>query len=128
MVHNAREWFQYAGQVTRQYGFAGREPVITQDEIRDKAVGNREGGEGAIAAIVGGDVQVGSGELGARYPKGTWKIKFMNENCGDARIFGRRVEKDCYRGLSDKRREGCSGHRRGRWRETRREGALVMAQ
>ena len=66
MAHGAREWFWYAGLVIRRDGFTGRKLVITQNKIRDEVIGNRQGDEGVMAAIVGGDVQVGgSDESGA---------------------------------------------------------------
>ena len=65
MVHGAWEWFWCAGPIIRPDGFAGHEPVIPQNEIRGEVIGNREGDEGVMAGIVGGDVQVGSDKLGA---------------------------------------------------------------
>ena len=66
MVHGAWEWFWFARPIIRHDGFAGHEPVITQNEIRGEVIGNREGDEGVVAAIAGGDVQVGSDELGTQ--------------------------------------------------------------
>jgi hypothetical protein len=109
-VNGAWKGFQQARLVIDQDGFAGYEPVVPQSEIGGKAVGNNEREVGAITTIVGGDAQVGGGDLGTRNPKGTWKIKFVNENRGDARAVRRGVEEDLYWRPSDEHWERCGSH------------------
>ena len=66
-----------------------------------------------ITTVVGGDVHVADGKLDARYPKGIWEIRFVDDNQGDIGSFRREVEEDGHGRLSDKCRKGCGGCEHG---------------
>jgi len=55
MTHGAWEWSQEVRPVPGQNWFAGGEPVVTQNNIGGKAVGNeeREAPAGVVPATIG---------------------------------------------------------------------------
>jgi hypothetical protein len=51
--YGAQKGFYQARPIIDQDGFAGHEPVVTQNEIGGKATGNEGREAGAIATVVG---------------------------------------------------------------------------
>jgi len=65
--------------VIRQDRFARCKPVVTQNKIRGKAIGSAQREVRVVNTVIGGDMEVGGGDLGTRNPKRTWKVKSVNE-------------------------------------------------
>ena len=56
VVHDTWKRSQEVRSVVGQNGFAGGEPVVTQNDVRGKAIENQKREAGVVATIISGDV------------------------------------------------------------------------